>query len=149
MVYTIWPIYNMYNIHHTAHIPYPSIWTWVGGYHLGNSNWNRTHLVLIKHNPLKSGETMVNTFDRSLKFILQNVKGLENFPKARKGISVGYNNNRVLTVESTGHISLGRPSLIWGELPLQSNCWQTHGFSLVFVLECLSLKSCLGLNHLH
>lgn len=31
------------------------------------------HLVLVKHKPLKSGEPMVDTFNGSLKVILQNV----------------------------------------------------------------------------
>lgn len=52
---------------------------------------------------------------------------------AKKGMSVGYNNEGVSTAESTSHISLrGTPSIL-GKLPLQSNCLQILGFSLVFV----------------
>lgn len=109
----VWYIYAY--IRHAVHIPYPGIWTL--GYLLEKSCWNHTHLALIKLKPWKSVEPVVDTCKRSLKFTLSKVEPLEDFPMTRKGLPIGYNDERVSTAEGTGHISLrGTPSIL-GELP--------------------------------
>lgn len=55
-------------------------------------------------------------------------------------MSAGQNDNRVLTAETTRHISLGRTPFIWENCHSEATVDKYMGFSLVFVLECLPLK---------
>lgn len=55
-------------------------------------------------------------------------------------MSVGQNDDRVLTVETSRRISLGRTPFIWENCHSEAIVDKYTGFSLVFVLEGLPLK---------